>query len=157
MRSTTLVFLILTLAAHTGAAQATSRGPENCSYDQCALRVDGPRLLRGHDGVSVGRLGLLGAPRLVELVGTSDSALVHAREFDANYNTGTRLSFLGALLITPVIVNALRGGTGTMQRNHQVVLTLSGSALILVGGIKSRRAQAALSRALFWHNRDLPR
>lgn len=81
----------------------------------------------------------------------------YARRFDANYNWGSRLSFVGALFLAAVGVDHLRGYQGTMRREHQLELGISGGALILVGGLKLRRANEALSRAMFWHNRDLPR
>jgi hypothetical protein len=77
--------------------------------------------------------------------------------FDASYNTGARQSFAGALLLAPVLVDALRGPYGTMRREHQLYLSVSGVTMVLIGGARLRTAHEALSRSLWWYNRELPR
>ena len=157
MRAAALLIGGLSAAPLTAESQGGTSTSVACPYDECALRLEGPRLLRGVQGVPVGRLTLWSGPRLTDLVSTSDSARAYARRFDANYNWGSRLSFVGALFLAAVGVDHLRGYQGTMRREHQLELGISGGALLLAGGFKLRRANEALSRAMFWYNRDLPR
>jgi hypothetical protein len=150
--------LLLVSATPLSVAQSPSGTQGSCSYDQCALRLEGSDLFRGVQSTKpVGRLRLWGGPRLAELVGTADSARIHALRFDANYATGMRLSFVGGLLLAPVILDAVRGGSGMMRREHQIYLSVPGAAFVFIGGVKMRTANVALSRAIWWYNRDLPR
>jgi hypothetical protein len=151
------LLLGLLAALPTAESQGTTPTSAACTYDECALRLEGQRLLRGIQGVQVGRLTLWTGPRLSDLVSTSDSARVYARRFDANYSWGSRLAFLGGLFLAAVAVDHLRGYQGTMRREHELGVGISGGALLLVGGLKLRRANEGLSRAMFWHNRNLPR
>jgi hypothetical protein len=158
MRVAALLFALLSAALPpTADSQALAPTAKVCTYDECALRLEGPRLLRGVQGVPVGRLTLWSGPRLTDLVSTNDSARMYAQRFDANYSRGSRLAFVGGLFLAAVGVDHVRGSQGTMRREHQLELGVAGVALALVGGIKLSRANQALSRAMFWHNRDLPR
>lgn len=149
-----LTIILLALTGRLTSAQAVPL----CPYDQCALRLEGSRVFRGVGSeAAVGRLGVWSGPRLLELVGAVDSARPYAMRFDANYNVGARLTFAGALLLAPVVVDALRGSYGTMRREHQLYLSISGLTMVLIGGAKQRTAHDALSRALWWYNRQLPR
>jgi hypothetical protein len=157
MRIAALLLGLVVEVPLTAESQGTPTTSAACTYDECALRLEGPRLLRGIQGIQVGRLTLWSGPRLTDLVSTGDSAREYARRFDANYSWGSRFAFVGGLFFAAVGVDHLRGYQGTMRREHQLELAISGGALLLVGGLKLRRANEALSRAMFWHNRDLPR
>jgi hypothetical protein len=88
-----LALLTSLWASTSGQSQAQTTATA-CTYDTCAIRVEGGRLLRGATSVEVGRLGLWSAPRMTDLLQGSDSARTYATRFDQNYNSGTRLSFL---------------------------------------------------------------
>ena len=146
--------------SNTLLAQASPPSP-SCAYDQCALRLEGNRILRGASGEMVGKLGLFSATSLSGLVSriASDSALAHARIFDANYGRGSILFVAGALTggVALGVAHArseqrLTGGTSTV-----FAIALSGLVVELVGARKLVKARNALSRAMWWHNRELAR
>jgi hypothetical protein len=63
--------MMLASALH---AQSASPASAACSYDSCALRVEGEQILRGSGSTEVGRFGVWRATALVPLVIQSDSA-----------------------------------------------------------------------------------
>ena len=141
-------------------AQASVASP-SCAYDQCALRVERNRILRGASGERVARLGVFSATSLSDLVSgiPSDSALAHARIFDANSGRGSTLAFVGALTAGAALGVAhsrreqrLTGGTLTV-----FAIAFSGVVIEFVGVRKVVKARDALSRAIWWHNRELDR
>jgi hypothetical protein len=154
--------LVAALIAPAGTlyAQVSSPSP-SCAYDQCALRLEGNRILRGASGERVGKLGVFSATSLSDLVSgvPSDSALVHARIFDANYGRGSTLAFAGTLTAAVALGVAhsrreqrLTGGTSTV-----FAIAVSGTVIQFVGVRKIVKARDALSRAIWWHNRELAR
>lgn len=160
-RVSAAAFLVAALIAPSGALLAqTSLPAHGCAYDQCALRLERNRILRGASGERVGKLGIFSATNLVTLVSNvpSDSALAHARIFDANYGRGSRLLFVGAVTAGVALVvdrtrreQGLTGGTSTIY-----AIAFSGIVVEFLGGRKVLRARDALSRAIWWHNRELP-
>jgi hypothetical protein len=154
--------LVAALIAPSGTllAQVSPPSPA-CAYDQCALRLERNRILRGVSGERAGKLGVFSATNLAALVSRvpSDSALAHARIFDANYGLGSRLLFVGGLTAGVALgveharrQQKLLGGTSTM-----FAIAFSGVVIEFVGARKVVKARDALSRAIWWHNRELPR
>ena len=131
--------------------------PADCTYDTCAIRVEGDRLLRGTGSTVAGRLGLWSGPRLSELLSGSDSVSFYARRFDQNYNIGQRLSFLGVALAVPVMLQWVPGERRTMSDAWLVGLGVPSIVFNITSTVKLRRARVALSRALWWYNRGLPK
>jgi len=101
---------------------------------------------------------LLGAPRLAPLVAGSDSALACAREFDRDYTTGARISTVAGAVGGVLIAFAFQN---RFQDRRPDWWLIGGSYAALgvgiYGGWRTSRALRALSRALWWYNRDLPR
>lgn len=136
-----------------------------CSYDDCALRLEGARVLRGQVGTRVGQLRVFSATRLEPLVGSaSDSARLYANEFDRNYGTGARWAAVGGLglgVVTAFLIDrrASRGESNEWEGRHWA---MAGGLVVSIaaseyGTRRLRRAHRALSRAIWWHNRELPR
>jgi hypothetical protein len=154
--------LAAAMIASSGRLLAQSSPPApGCAYDQCALRVEGNRILRGASGESVGSLGVFSATNLTGLVSgvLSDSATAHARIFDATYGRGSTLALVGALVAGAALGvehsrrdQRLTGGTSTV-----FAIAVSGMVAGLVGVREVAKAHDALSRAIWWHNRELPR
>ena len=125
------------------------------SYDTNALRVESRfgdfRIVRGVDGVVVGRLGTFSRLDLTKVVAPSENALTEAREFNRNYGPGTLASAIGAI--------ALRVSLAVASNNDAswglISAEVAGSGLLLYGGIRLNRAFNALSRSIWWYNRDL--
>lgn len=156
MRSACLVALLSACIVATPATAQTAASA-SCTYDTCALRLERTRILRGAGGAEVGRLRTWGGPRLASLVVSSDSAQAYARVFDANYNSGSWI-LLGALVLAaPIVVDYFDDGARSLSTGWTVGLAVPSIILSIWGGGRHNRAYDALSRAVWWHNRDLPR
>ena len=123
--------------------------------------MEGNRILRGATGERVGKLGIFSATSLSSLVSgvSSDSALAHARIFDANYGRGSTLAFVGGLTagVALAVEHARREQRLTGGTSAVFAIALSGIIIGSVGARKVVKARDALSRAVWWHNRELAR
>ncbi len=139
----------------------TSPPSSGCAYDQCALRLEGNRILRGAAGERVGKLGVFSATSLSSLVARvpSDSARAQARIFDINYGRGSTLAFIGALTAGGALAVEHARREQELTGGHSAVfaIALSGVVIEFVGVRKIVKAHEALSRAIWWHNRELSR
>jgi hypothetical protein len=152
------------LLGGTGAlAQDVRAGGDSisCTYDTCALRFDGRHVLRGVGGHRTLSLGWWGAAPLTPFASLSDSGATYAAAFDRLYAPGARWSTLGSLglAITGTLL-ALQGDLPELSDNEGLMY-LGGFALSFAlftsGERRVSRATHALSRAIWWINRDLPR
>ena len=134
----------------------------SCSYDACALRVEprflGLALVRGTAGESVARLGLFG-PNLERIVQDADSAVRHARQYRRSQNRGGAAALAGTALTVAAVVQCRDEGFYIVPDCSRTALSMfiGGAALSLYGGFELARANRALSRAVWWYNRALPR
>ena len=157
--------IALTLSSSTGVLAQTPASPNDssaCTYDTCALRLQGQRLLRGTSGSRVLTLGPWRASSLRPHVAWSDSASYHAAIFDRHYTAGTRLTTIGLLgtgVMGLLYGEHLRGGEDWSDATF--IAHAAASALFLglleYGSRRLARAHGGLSRAVWWFNRDLPR
>lgn len=144
--------LLSPLSADRAAAQ---QAPANCTYDTCALRVRAPTfrapraLVRGLEDIEVARLGLM-EPAIAPLVTLSDSAVTHARVYDVLSDRGSIITIVGTVLSigAPIVFR---------ETGQKVGFAVAGIGISIYGGIVTNQAQEALSRALWWYNRELPR
>jgi hypothetical protein len=163
MRLLPLVVAPLLLGGSSALGQDPRIVPDSvaCTYDTCALRLEGRRVLRGHAGHRVLSLGMWGASPLTPFASLSDSGATYAAEFDRHYTPGARWSTLGALGIA--VLGTLLGLRGDLPEisDREGMMYLGGIALSLGlfthGERRVDRAIRALSRAIWWANRDLPR
>jgi hypothetical protein len=124
-----------------------------CTWDTCSLRIQAPtlttptRLVRGIDNEEVVKLGLL-EPAVAPWVALSDSAVAYARVYDVQFDRGSLISLAGTIIAigAPIIMD------GTMQK---IAFTGVGIGFSVVGGIITNRANEALSKAVWWYNREL--
>jgi F420-dependent methylenetetrahydromethanopterin dehydrogenase len=128
------------------------------SYDENALRVESRlgdlQIVRGTQNVVVASASLFHGPKVANLVVQSDKALAEARMFEREYGPGQAVLALGIAALGAAVV------TGNLSdTNAAVPISLSAAsfALIAYGGTKLERAHRALSRAIWWYNRDLKR
>ena len=153
--------LILAALAGLGTADAPAvhgQTPYGCTYDRCAIRVEQQRVVRGVPGAEtdIGRLGVWGAPRLTALVEQSDSARHYAALFERQYRTGVRMSLLGAAAGGTLLALGWQAST-ERDRQRLTVAAIPFLALGVYGDFRRSAGQRALSRAIWWYNRDLPR
>lgn len=152
VRALAMGALLNTLSAGGASAQ---QAPANCSYDTCALRIRAPTmttprmLVRGQEGDEVVRLGLM-EPAIAPFVQLSDSAAFHARTYDVLYDRGSLITIVGTVLAvgSPIVFG------GTMQK---IGFTMAGVGISIYGSIVTNQANEALSSAVWWYNRELPR
>ena len=134
---------------------ALAQADETRSYDTNALRVESHfgdfRIVRGADGAVVGRIGTFSRVDLTELVAPSQNAVREAREFNSNYGPGTLASAIGAMALGVSLAVASNNEASWGLISAEV----AGSGLLLYGGIRLNRAFNALSRSIWWYNRDL--
>jgi hypothetical protein len=143
--------LLLAALSRVVAAQSDSTR----SYDANALRVEPHwgdyRILRGVNGPVVGTIGTLRRFDLTKLVGPSENALREAREFNRDYTPGMLASMIGGL--------AVGVSLGILANNEPswglIAAEAAGAGLVFYGGIRLNRAYNALSKSIWWYNRDL--
>lgn len=126
------------------------------SYDENALRVESRRgnlqIVRGIQGRVVARSGWFHGPKVATLVSQSDSALAEARAFERDYGPGQYIAGLGIATFGAAI------GASRIADINAVIptgLTIAAVSLITYGGTKLESAYRALSKAIWWYNRDL--
>lgn len=145
--------ILVAVLGLAGSVRAQEAAPTDCTYQTCALRFEpglfGPRLVRGVEGVPVGRPGLFG-PDLTRAVGTSPEALSYARAYERARTPA---------IVTATAAGLLFGGmlTGRFSDEVQAGAAVGGLTLLVVRYPFSIRAQRALSRAVWTYNGSLDR
>ena len=133
---------------------------EVTEYDTRALRVEnswGKRLLvRGIDGSVVGSIGSRRFDLSAALASSPD-AVREAKAFERYSARGWNILSLG------VLAWGVGGGVARMDNVDQVVsvsawtAVAAGTAMMFYGGVTLNKAFTALSRSIWWYNRDLVR
>ncbi len=145
-----------TLVAKMALAHPKNPSPAQSEYDRGALRFESHRwtirVLRGTDEVVVGRTQWFRPFDLASIVAPSEQAQYEAREFNRNRTPGMWGLTFGVLTIV--------GGTIAAQTAHHPtpltsVAGIAGTWLLIYGAERLDRASEALSRSLWWYNRDL--
>jgi hypothetical protein len=151
-------FAIVLCAAHLLSLGATAMAAQDSSYDQNALRVESHRgdlqIVRGIQGTVVARAGVFRGPKVADLVSQSEKALEEARVFEREYRPGQYIAAVG------IATMGIALGASRMPDFNVLIptgLTTASIVLIAYGGAKLHRANQALSRAIWWYNRDLKR
>jgi hypothetical protein len=148
--------LLTILAVCLLVAEPRIMNAQDHSYDANALRVDARfgevRIVRGLDGPVLGQIGIIRGADVAAIVSSSPNAVAEAREFQRNYRPGVVTVGLGLI--------ALGASVGISQvhdvnRGITTGLTIVTVGLITYGGTRLQRAYNALSRSIWWYNRDL--
>jgi hypothetical protein len=153
----TLLAAFTPLAAH--AQSTVTRAAVGCTYETCALRVEpaffgAPRLLRGREGVVVGRLGGFGGGVDTLLAGP-DSAAAHTRRYVSNIRTANTLGFLSAVAF--VVVVSRTDWFRDDAEDADVAIGVTGAVLALVSIPFRVNAERSLARAVWFYNAALAR
>jgi len=137
---------------------ATPMDAQDSSYDQNALRVESRlgdlQIVRGIQGTVVAHAGLFRGPKVASLVSQSEQALAEAKVFERNYEPGQAFAALGIATLGAAI------GTSRIPDINAAIpsgLTAASFLLIAYGGSKLESAYRALSRSLWFYNRELKR
>jgi hypothetical protein len=127
------------------------------SYDVRALRFESSlgnvRIIRGADGQLVGTGGWFRDTELEKLVASSPNAIAQARLYEKNNFRGSLVGTVGA--VTSVVGLVLT--TNSSNSAASPALIIGGVAAMVWGVQHVNESYSALSRALWWYNRDLPR
>jgi len=161
LRAATTAVIVLAAVARPASAQTpadSARRP--CAYDLCAYRLERGRVLQGRAGVVVLSPGIFRAPA-DEATWNSDSARAHAARFSRRYAVARgvkSVSLLGTTVALLSVGNASRDLFGRGQREEAPYFVLAmGAAAFYVGHRIEDAARTELTRAIWWHNRELGR
>ena len=126
------------------------------TYDDNAFRVEGQRgdfrIVRGTEGTLVGKIGVFRGIDVTRLVASSEKATIEAKRFVRDYKPGVLLLSLGIATLGAGI------GVSEIQNVNRAITTglmLAGTGLIVYGAGRLENAYNALSRSIWWYNRDL--
>ena len=137
---------------HVTVATDTAR-----NYDARALRFESSwgnvRIIRGADGQLVGTGGWFRDIELEKLVASSPNARSEARLYETNNFRGSLVGTVGAVTSVVGLVLTTNGSNGAASP----ALIIGGVGAMVWGVQHVTMSYSALSRALWWYNRDLPR
>jgi hypothetical protein len=151
-----------TRAAPASATANVANAPQHftdsaSSYDASALRFESSwgnvRIIRGAAGQLVGTSGWFRDVELEKLVASSPTAVSEAHLYEQNNFRGSLVGTVGA--VTSVIGLVLT--TNSSNSASSPALIIGGVGAMLWGVQHVNMSYSALSRALWWYNRDLPR
>jgi hypothetical protein len=152
--------LALTLVAplSAGAQSPAARTPVGCTYETCALRVEprfwGPaRLLRGREGVEVGKLGGFGGGVDTLLAGP-DSAAAHAREYVTAARRSNTLGLLGGVAYVALLFHS---DSFDDVDNTDIALGITALGFSIASIPFELHAKRSLARAVWFYNAALAR
>jgi hypothetical protein len=156
-----VIAFALTLAAPlaAGAQSSVARAPVGCTYETCALRVEprfwGPnRLLRGREGVEVGKLGGFGGGVDTLLAGP-DSAAAHARKYVTAARRSNTLGVLGAVAYVALLFHS--DNFSDDLDNTDIALGITALGFSIAAIPFELHAKRSLSRAVWFYNAALAR
>ena len=150
--------------AASGSTRADAGGsaPERATdstrtYATGALRFEtswgNVSIIRGADGPVVGALGWFRDFDLTQLLASSPSAVADARVFQTNNSRGSAVGAVGA---TTTLIGVLVAANSS-NNAASPVLIIGGVGAMVWGAQHLSMSYSALSRALWWYNRDLKR
>jgi len=127
------------------------------TYEESALRLDGGlgglRIFRGVSDSLVLAIGTVRRVDVAALVASSPKAVSEAKVFEGNYRQGVWTAAAG------LAVWAAAFGIGHIGTNQPVPFGITATTVVLVtyGARRIDTAKRALSKAIWWYNRDLKR
>jgi len=126
------------------------------TYDEKALRVEQHRgtisIVQGVSETEVLKIGAFRSVGVAKVVSTSPNAVTQARLFEHDYRAGTWIVSVGIATLGTAI------GTYRIADLNQTIptsFTIAGVSLITYGGWRLGNAYRALSKSIWWYNRDL--
>ena len=146
------------LAGANSVRSASDQAPDSThTYGAGALRFESSwgnvSIIRGADGPLVGTLGWFRDFDLTQLLASSPQAVADAREFQTNNFRGSLVGSLGAATTLVGIVVAANSSNNAASP----VLIIGGVGAMVWGAQHLSVSYSALSRALWFYNRDLKR
>ena len=140
----------------TGSLAVAQSSDSTSGYDGRALRYESywgnAKIIRGADGPVVGTAGWFRSFDVEKVVASSPPALAEARVFKTNNTRGSVVGSIGALATVVGVVVAANGSNAASP-----ILIIGGVGAMGWGVQHLNRGMAALSRSLWWYNRQLAR
>ena len=140
----------------TGSLAVAQSSDSTSGYDGRALRYESywgnAKIIRGADGPVVGTAGWFRSFDVENVVASSPPALAEARVFKTNNTRGSVVGSIGALATVVGVVVAANGSNAASP-----ILIIGGVGAMGWGVQHLNRGMAALSRSLWWYNRQLAR
>jgi hypothetical protein len=126
-------------------------------YDTRALRFESSwgnvRIIRGADGTVVGTVGWFRDFDVEKLLATSPSAVAEARVYQTDNFRGSLVGGIGAATTLVGVLVAANSSNNAASP----ALVIAGVGAMVWGAQHLSMSYSALSRALWWYNRDLTR
>ena len=142
------------LQATSAAAQSND---STRAYDGQALRYESywgnAKIIRGVDGPVVGTAGWFRSFDIEKLVAPSPSALAEARRYNTNNFRGSVVGSIGA---ATTLIGILVTANGSNNASSPMLI-VAGVGTMAWSAQHFRIAYSALSRSLWWYNRDVAR
>lgn len=139
------------------AMRAETTADSTHSYDAGALRFEtrwgNVSILRGSSNTLIGTAGWFRDPGLEQMLSSSPRALREVRGYETQNFRGSLVGGAGALATAVGIVVAANGSNDASSP----ILVIAGVSGMIWGAQHLSMSYAALSRALWWYNRDLSR
>jgi hypothetical protein len=151
--------------ASTGTATATSVPPPRATTADDSLRAaetgalryesswGSADIIRGADGPVVGTVGWFRDFDVEKLVESSPRAAAAAREFQTNNFRGSLVSTIGA---ATMVIGAVVASNSSNNASSPILI-IGGAGAVGWGLQHINIGYAALSKALWWYNRDVAR
>jgi len=146
--------------AGPSAAHSTPAIPERVvdsahSYDARALRFESSwgnvHIIRGATGPEIGTTGWFREFDIEKLLASSPQAVTEARVYQTNNFRGSLIGGIGAATtVAGLFVTANRSNNASSP-----IMIIGGVGAMVWGMQHLNKSYAALSRALWWYNRDL--
>lgn len=150
------LLLLICAGVFLATVTPTPSTAQDRSYEENALRIDESRgtitIVRGVSETVVAKIGVFRAVDIAGIMNPSPKAVEEALVFQHNYRPGTWLAAVGIATLGAAI------GASRINGLNQAIptgLTIVSVSLITVGGFKLETAGRALSKAVWWYNRDL--
>ena len=139
------------------ASRAAAQRSDSSRYDGQALRYEASwgsaRIIRGADGPLVGTAGWFRSFDVEKLVAGSAPARAEARVYQSNSFRASVVNVLGATTTVVGVVLAANGSNNAATP----ILIIGGVGAMVWGAQQFHTAFSALSRSLWWYNRDVVR
>lgn len=148
---------VVTCASFGTAAAGAQSNDSTRGYDGQALRFESSwgsvRVIRGADGPVVANIGWFRSFDVEKLVAASPPALAEARIYKTNNFRGSVVTSVGAAAAAIGIVVVANSSNNASSP----ILIIGGVGAMAWGAQHFHAAYSALSRSLWWYNRDLAR
>jgi hypothetical protein len=144
-------------SANTASAIAPPHPPSDTVgyYDANALRVEARgqevRIYRGITGPIIAQTGVFRSFDLTRIVSPSENAMREAREFNRNYGPGMFATATGGFILGVAFLFDLNSDPNWAIATGE----LGGAAVALYGARRLNLSYSALSKSVWWYNRDL--